>query len=1170
MPFEEDECIVKSYFKVFVFYVLAVMLAPSVFASETFIIKSIDFSDPADWNRVFDLERRILSVYLSSFKPFTAVEAKEGGEYYVWSCAPDFSSNPGTRYFSVSVNGKELPKYSGRHGFNGWKWELLGRAHLKKGENIISLSAKTPYARSDALLFTKDENFNPNILADTEQKCKAYLRSNLKLNVVFKSDLDFVDPVFGELAGSDNIEIKNPFLKLVFAKRKDSRGNSFYSCRAEVFDGKKWISMPSFSEELLVLFSSDKDPSISENYYYPAWRNPKHVPTTNLDGVETKIDIMNKNPFSAGSAEILRAVKVVPADGGKAAHITYSDGSKARISLLPDVGIFKFEILKIAPKDAFYSFCIEAFHSSEKSSFSRSLLPPLYQNRRIMDTPKLVSENFTSQPVAMLQSAESGVEIARGLAADPQKLPFGEWSKGSGGRYGLSLANHKNNLQTVLFSPLLGGADSFKKAGERIEASWYGFCICGSWRRAFDILNTRIFTEPSTMREAYDVSFSDAACNIAEYLKNKDASGWSDVYKARTQIEARNTGTQAAPLAEMELSLITGDEDAYWNFSLPTIEFTLSRKFRNFCPDLKGSLYGRTMDISGDYYAALYALTGRKNEFLKSYFTDENGHMQAYPFGYPKWMRDVIPEWSVYFGIYLATPYGALLDKTVRLCDKWLKNISEKRDLAEPNMNSFVNYAMYPYWWVLPDIYEITGNKSYLDAAVEGAYFSASSLWNFPTPPEGDFIIHKDGVVEGIYNYWWRGKERYRLGFLENKAEVDRLFSLGELKERLPHRNLYLADPKKVPARKVSRVGLGIEQPCTYLSRDTNFRNICMPSWSAEMLRAARLSGNIPIIEKFSRHAIIGRYSNFLGYYVLDYTDCMHDENYPYNGPDITTFYYHHAPCHFAQSVDYLIEQITWASGGKIKFPYVRSQGYFWFTDRIYGLPEGGSVFGDTGARVLIDKLCVRSGDPKISVVLARSKNYLWAILLNDSSKTRIADLSFDFSSKNMAGVEKSTSALVLDSGGNIISRRKLYEENFKVKIPAGRIIALKIPAAEDLGRSAAERLPRIEAADAYLKSESVPEGWGIFRAFRIRSPFGKDSLFAFFEDGFLKKGATATIEVISPEKITTSDSDYPFEFSVKQIGPYEDISFRFVIKEGGRAEFKSEIFHFKGSKRIK
>ena len=185
-------------------------------AAETFIINSIDFADSADWNRVFDLNRRILSVYISSFKPTTVVEAREGGEYYVWSYAPDFSSNPSTRFFSVAVNGKELPKYSGRHGFNGWKWELLGKADLYKGQNMVSLSAKTPFARSDAILFTTDASLDPNASLDTDEKRKPYLRGQEKFEVSYKSDLDNLQPM-GKASESGKIEVQNGVLRLVFS-----------------------------------------------------------------------------------------------------------------------------------------------------------------------------------------------------------------------------------------------------------------------------------------------------------------------------------------------------------------------------------------------------------------------------------------------------------------------------------------------------------------------------------------------------------------------------------------------------------------------------------------------------------------------------------------------------------------------------------------------------------------------------------------------------------------------------------------------------------------------------------------------------------------------------------------------------------------------------------------
>ncbi|MFR6034269.1 MAG: hypothetical protein ACLUKN_14510 [Bacilli bacterium] len=45
-------------------------------------------------------------------------------------------------------------------------------------------------------------------------------------------------------------------------------------------------------------------------------------------------------------------------------------------------------------------------------------------------------------------------------------------------------------------------------------------------------------------------------------------------------------------------------------------------------------------------------------------------------------------------------------------------------------------------------------------------------------------------------------------------------------------------------------------------------------------------------------------------------------------------FYYHHAPCHFAQTADYLFTQIEVATSDNITFPYVRQQG-------MYGLRTG-------------------------------------------------------------------------------------------------------------------------------------------------------------------------------------------------------------------------------------
>ncbi len=1146
--------------KVFVNFILA-LCALSPFAAhaqnadkETFIVECIDFTEPADWFRLFDLERRILMVQRSPNEPTTGVMADSGGEYSVWAYTVDFpKANPGTRCYQVKVNSVPLQNLAGKHGKEGWHWEYLGKTQLNKGMNIISVLARGGHARADSILFTQDDSFKPGQPEANGPSRKKLVRKQETLEVSVATDLDKVEPL-RDFPSGKKIGVQNKAIRVIFSEKKDASGASAYERSCEVFKDGKWLKLESFKDENLFMQYAKDDPEYDENYYFVSWKNPKNLPMLKVNSQWEPMGIMALNPYAAGDTEILRVKNVKRVDGATLS-LTYSNGAEAQLTLLGDLPLAKFEIQKNAEKKGFYSFGMLGFNSKSKEEFSHLSLPTIFQNRRTMDTPKMVSNNFASQPLAIVEADDAGEQVSYGFVADPARLPFGEWSTGFGGVYAFSVASPKNRVQPAVFQPILGGRDSFKNEGEKISASWYMLAVAGEWTDALELANEKVF-DGSRLREAYEVSFSDAIANIAAYLKNADASAWSGLYKARTQIEHRNTGTQANPLAEIEVALLTRDEEYYKNISLPTIENLLSRKHQHFCADDEKGLFERNIEFGNDVYASVDRLLGNKNEFLKNFYTDGKGRAKAFSELLPHWRKRLYPEWTVLLGIYLAQPSPELLERARAGCDEWLEKLDKVRDTAECDYKDFINQGCYPYWWYLPEMYEITKDKKYLKAAEDGAFYSMSSLWSFPTPPQGEVEIHKGGYAEGIYSFWWHGTKRFRLGRDENAQKLQNL--LGAEIKSMVHKDLYVLPEKKVDAMKVSRIGLGIEQHTTFLSKDTNYRNIVMPSWAAEMLQVYKHTGR-DILMKYSRHSIIGRFSNFIGYYVLDYTDVMHDPEYPYKGPDVTSFYYHHAPCHFAQSYDYLVTQFEMASKGKITFPYVRQQGYVWFTDRIFGL--SGSVFGDADARLVVDKGAVRADSPKVSILTARTPEAVWVFALNDSAATREVKLDFNLESGLFKGVSAGAKASATDADSKKISEEFTAGDGVKISFGEMGFAAVKIPA------------PKLEKAaeapalgnDAYIHKERIAKGWGDMRAMRIRGPFGKDSIFVFLTYGFNKEGAKAVLNVKTASgEQRLERAMFPYEFSVYPLPQNEDVSFTLTFEEADGGKISTEAFTLK------
>src|SRR5690606_13501203 len=62
------------------------------------------------------------------------ITVEREGTYALWVNSLDYEKNqPGSRYFQVAYNDELIDKRFGTHGHDGFRWELAGKVHLKKG-----------------------------------------------------------------------------------------------------------------------------------------------------------------------------------------------------------------------------------------------------------------------------------------------------------------------------------------------------------------------------------------------------------------------------------------------------------------------------------------------------------------------------------------------------------------------------------------------------------------------------------------------------------------------------------------------------------------------------------------------------------------------------------------------------------------------------------------------------------------------------------------------------------------------------------------------------------------------------------------------------------------------------------------------------------------------------
>ena len=1121
--------------------------------AQTYFIKSEDFQFHCGW----EFTRFVGNNFLWARSPeaqtaFTAVDFSSDGDFAVWANTSDNpSNNPGTRTHEVLLDGKSLG-IAGTHGKNGFAWQRLSDVYIKAGVHLLGIKKIGSHARSRFILFSADKSFDPSNL--TEKELEKFRLKPVKADTSYKDMFPRPQDLKDAKDAKPEVLLENADVKISFKPMLLPDGKTIaYKRFASAKKNGVWSSIFDAEKEMYVLLFS-RDVNASDGGYYASWKGgefPSLKTFISAGGKTAETSIAVENPYRAAEAvELL--IKNVEKISDNSARLIFYGGAEAVFELSKKGTSCGINFAIPAEKDGFYSVGVLAFESVPQEKVNSLFLPAVYQGRTIMTSPKMLTDSVVSNPLSIVEkSLDGGDSVYFGISADPSCLPF-SWPEHGKAIYGFSLCDSQGIPRAAAFSPVLGVGPSKKKAGETFHASFKLFGGFGDWRDALELANTDIFAG-AAFREAYDTSLSDAVCNMAELLSDTENSGWSAENKARWNIEVKYLVALACPLAEVESALLSADEEHYRNIALPTIEYSLSRKGRHYAPrsdeEFKDNGYGKkayelevpSRSYSADYYYSLDRLLGGKNPWLKKFakIPSPSEHEKNFY---------AIPSWSVRLGCYLADPNSTSLEQIKKDCDIWIKNVFHKPLTPEIDLEYFVNVGYYPYWWYLPEMYEITGDRKYLDYAEQGAFFSMASMWNFPTPPSGKITLYKNNLLRSTGEYTHEDNtDKLKRG--REQSEGANLFISNR---GLPRCGGFIFMPQKsVDAMKVSRIGLGIEQHTTCSIANWN---ILMPSWANEMLRTSKLCGR-DILEKFSRHAIIGRFGNFPGYYLTDLTDIQHDPLYPYKGPDATSFYWHHAPAHFAQSADYLFTQFEFATKGKVKFPFVRQQGYAWFTDRIYSMP--GTVFGHDNLKPLLDKRAANISDAKISKLSAVGSRSAWLLLLNDSASARSVKFRLNSLSKTFSRALPESKVDIFSPEGNLVSSCRFLED-IELDMPAQSVFGIRAELAPDNG---AKPDPAPLGADAH-QFRKTAGNWGEAHFFRIRSPFGKDSIYALLTGGWkAPQGSEFKLYLSFPggeKDIMLSRGRYPYEISVYPIPQDKDVKICAEIISGGKTIWKS------------
>ena len=278
-------------------------------------------------------------------------------------------------------------------------------------------------------------------------------------------------------------------------------------------------------------------------------------------------------------------------------------------------------------------------------------------------------------------------------------------------------------------------------------------------------------------------------------------------------------------------------------------------------------------------------------------------------------------------------------------------------------------------------------------------------------------------------------------------------------------------------------------------------------------------------------------------------------EDFPYKGPDVSSIYYHHIPPHLAMTADYLVTEAMQRSGGNVKFPWGKQEGFVWFSNRVYG-GEAGTIFDDNNVQLWLKKGLVTSSNPEVNYLTAVSDKQLWILLTNENREKETTAITL--------GDE--AAALVNCGGAKLCTARNKTKGiaasgvTLSVDLEPKGFAAVAIP----LKANAVSESAALQALLMYSGTAPLKDGCKVYETgtaagkvymFRIRSPFGWDSVYGFCEtppeDGVKVsvKAGDRQIEI----------GEYPYEWSLMKYRPDEKVEMTVEVSDGS-SEFRKNI----------
>ena len=976
-------------------------------------------------------------------------------------------------------------------------WEKMGypKETVTVGEDgvlEICLNSQIAYARIDAIIISQDPKFIPFTSIDSALiACEPF-----PSEFPYDRELPFPESAKGELTNiSDTAVLENAHTKISFRKGVSETDRTVV--QREVLVGDTVVSPFENGYGFLSLYANEV-----VSYQYGGYYGKFNVVFPKENGEACERGTTNvfragvPEWLVADTLEQVDASTVRMTADGKYMSLV------ATWTLSEDDLEPKVTVEFTAKQDGEFSLGLfNEVNEADKDDVSFILNPYRWQESRYPEPGETITEtNSTTNHTQMTYKMnEKGEEVSLGVAVDQSSIDLtvpvegaeyeaARWphdsitvsdkSKWDEDKYfdwkTLSYAykevtldyTHENadfvmnttgvngGVMPGIFAPKMASVDSAFKAGDTYTFSFRPVSTVSTmgenrgWYDAYKHV-AQDLRGVYDYRDNYYSSMTDAAFNVLNFLLDDELSGWSDEMIGHYNIEDSYWISNSNGLVYLQNYLLTEDETILNERALPSMGTLLTRSNTHFYR--RYTLRGNSEGLINKELNSTYIPLGNAT-FEGAYQLSQGMTPIFRTLSKSRLMSTTVEDAGL--GLRNTTDYywyerangSEDFPLTIQNANKYLEERAFLSADNEVDIKAFINISYTPQFQAQFDAYEITGDEKYLEGAVEGARRFLTSLRITDMPEsksdmrveDTSKLLISDKINRGFA--WSYDGMRYRRGAKmrafgngidkDSGSVYDDATVVGYLDDAVTFKDTSGAYPAWVTAR----TGLGVEQ----FSTCTEGRNIFMSTWAGDVLRLGYLSDD-ELMMDLARSSIVGRFANYPGYYYTEYTRLPGLANYPTEGFDVTSLYFHHAPVFLGAIQDYLFSNAYVKSDGQVDFPNTRIQGYAWFNNRTYG-HEAGTVYRENDMWPWLKQGTITLSSKQLDWIAGRKEGRA-AFVLTNAADTDVSD-TIVFNSD--LGISDGAVVTVYDKAGNV-TEAAVYDNKLSVTVPAKGILTVAV-----------------------------------------------------------------------------------------------------------------------------